>query len=568
MKKILYYITISLIAGNLVSCTEFLEENNLSGITAENFYTDVEGYESLVRSCYGSLRSIYDVNPSLFEYGTDVMTRGEIEPVSGTVGDLVIRATALNEYKTLTADNSAVDRFFKAAYSGIQRCNTAINRVDNIPDLSNELRARRLAEVRFIRAYYYYLLVENFGNVPIVEEEINTAITQFEPKNEQEVYEFMIADLQQSVETADRTSTEFGRVTRDASKHLLALVYLTRGYKNFGTSEDFVQAAKLAEEVIHEGVYTLQPTFAAVFDPENQQNKEIIFSVQYDQTSLKPSLGTGNGQNVLFGWRQWREAGFHEETEIYNRRLSDFMPTQFLYTLFNTSKDARYDATFISKFYATKDDVMGNSSIKKGDLRFYFPYPDQTFTDQDVAALKATNPHVEIVRFEVWKQDFDGIGGAMKFPMVGKFFDPEATAFGNSENNHRGSRDVFVFRLAETYLIAAEAYFKAEQIDKAAEMLNVIRNRAAKEGQSLAISANDVTLDFILDERAREQVGEYKRWLDLKRTNRLDRAFQYNILTKMANPSGTVEKKYYLRPIPQTVIDRDSGNYPQNDGYY
>src|SRR5690606_40630165 len=94
-----------------------------------------------------------------------------------------------------------IDRFFKAAYSGIQRCNTAINRVDDIPDLSGELQDRRLAEVRFIRAYYYYLLVENFGNVPIVEEEINTAITHFEPRSEEDVYNFMIADLQQSIET-------------------------------------------------------------------------------------------------------------------------------------------------------------------------------------------------------------------------------------------------------------------------------------------------------------------------------------------------------------------------------
>ncbi|MBD1423269.1 RagB/SusD family nutrient uptake outer membrane protein [Sphingobacterium chuzhouense] len=567
MKKIFCYIAIGLLTGSITSCSKFLEENNLSGITAENFYTDVAGYESLVRSCYASLRSIYDINPTLFEYGTDIMTRGEIEPVSGTVGDLVIRATALNEYKTLTADNSAVDRFFKSAYSGIQRCNTAINRANDIPDLSNELRDRRLAEVRFIRAYYYYLLVENFGNVPIVEEEINTAITHFEPKSEQEVYQFIVSDLEHSVAGADITTSDFGRVTRDASKHLLSLIYLTRGYKAFGTATDFTKAAELAEEIIGAGVYTLQPTFSAVFDPENQQNKEVLFSVQYDPSSLKPSLGTGNGQNVLFGWRQWREAGFHEETEIYNRRLSDFMPTQFLYTLYDTHKDTRYDATFISQFYATKDDVKGNSPIQAGDLRFYFPYPDQEFSAEDEAELKASNPNVEVVRFDAWKQDFDGIGGKMKFPMIGKFFDPEATAFGNSENNHRSSRDIFIFRLSETYLIAAEACLKAGQAAKAAEMLNVVRNRAAVVGQSLSISVADVTIDFILDERAREQAGEYKRWLDLKRTRRLERAFEHNILTKMVNPSGTVDEKYYLRPIPQTVIDRDTEEYPQNDGY-
>ncbi|MFD1768783.1 RagB/SusD family nutrient uptake outer membrane protein [Sphingobacterium suaedae] len=566
MKMILRILVLVLMTGFLYACSKFLEEENIAGITAENYYKDAAGYESLVRSCYASLRSIYDINPSLFEYGTDIMTRGEIEPVSGTVGDLVIRATGLNEYKTLTADNSAVEKLFSAAYSGIQRCNTAVNRASTVPGLSDELRNKRLAEVRFIRAYYYYLLVENFGNVPIVQEEINTPVTHFSPNSEEEVYSFMISDLQQAIGAADATTGEFGRVTRDAAKHLLALVHLTRGYKTFGADTDFITSAKLAEEVLAAGTYTLLPSFAAVFDPENQQNKEILFSIQYDRTSLKPSLGTGNGQNVLFGWRVWREPGFFEETTVYNRRLSDFMPTQFLYTLYDTKKDARYDGTFLSRFAATKDDVIGSQQVKKGDLRFYFPYPDQVFTSADSIALKSANPVVEIVRFNRWKQDFDGIGGAMKFPMINKFFDPYATAFGNSENNHRSTRDIFIFRLAETYLIAAEAYFKLGQLDNAAQKLNVVRARAAKAGQTLAISPSQVTLDFILDERAREQAGEYKRWLDLKRTRRLDRAFSHNLLTKIANPAGIVDK-YYLRPIPQSVIDRDSGEYPQNQGY-
>ena len=100
MKKILFIVTIILGAG-ITSCKKFLKEENISGITAENYYNNAAGYESLVNSCYASLRDIYDINPWLFEYGTDITTRGEIEAVSGTVGTLVIRATGFNEYKTL-----------------------------------------------------------------------------------------------------------------------------------------------------------------------------------------------------------------------------------------------------------------------------------------------------------------------------------------------------------------------------------------------------------------------------------------------------------------------------------
>ena len=565
MKKILYT---SLIAAGLglASCQDFLTEENISGVTSENFYVDAAGYEKLVNSCYSSLRDIYKTDPKLFAWGTDTETRGEIESVSGTVGDRIVRATQLNEYKTLSSDNSGVDEVFTKLYAGIQRCNTAINKANGIPGLSDAIKNKRLGEVRFIRAYFYYLLVENFGGVPIVKDEFNTPVTHFVPNSEQEVYSFMLEDLNASGSGVDVTTSEFGRVTQGAVNHLLSLVHLTRGYKTFAVADDFAKSAQYAEQVISGGNYSLLSSFADVFKPTNQKNSEIIFSVQFDPTSLQDKT-IGHGQNLFFGWRIFREPGFYDgEYATYSRRVSDFMPTQFLYTLYNTAKDTRYDGTFLSQFYAVRDDKLGTAEIKKGDLRFYFPYPDQPFTSQDSIALKAKNPNVEIVRFEKWKQDFQGIGGAMKFPMISKFFDPLANFPGNNENAYSSTRDIFLFRLADTYLLAGEAYFKLGQLDKAAEKINVVRKRAAVAGQSLDIKSSDVTLDFILDERARELAGEYHRWLDLKRTRKLGRAFEHNILTKLANPNGVIDK-YYLRPIPQSVIDRDTEGYPQNPQY-
>ncbi|SEN28225.1 Starch-binding associating with outer membrane [bacterium A37T11] len=559
MKKSFSIISIIIVIAT-VSCQKFLTEENLSAITAENYYKDATGYESLIVSCYSSLRKIYSPNPSLFEWGTDVSTRGEMELVSGQSNE--VPAIQLDEYKTLTADNVPVDSFFSAAYAGIQRCNTAINRADGIPDLSEATKNSRVAEARFIRTYMYYLLVENFGNIPIVTDEINSAITHFEPSTEQQVYDFMISELNSALPNlpVDPGAVDAGRVTQGAANHLLSLLYLTRGYKSFGSSTDFEQAAKIAEDLINSNYYTLLPNFKDVFAVGNETNKEIIFAVQYGAQSGY----NGNGQNILFGWRYWRESGFDvtSGTTTYNRRISDVMPTQFLYSLYNTKKDARYDATFLSKLYATMDD----GTIKKGDLRFYFPYPDQTFTTADSIALKKENPNVEIIRYDKWKQAFNKVGGVEKFPMINKFYDPAAGLPYNTEYAYAGTKDVFLFRLSETYLIAAEAYFKLGQSDKAAEKLNVVRRRAVKAGQNLDITAADVSIDFILDEKAREQAGEYKRWLDLKRTHKLDRAFKHNILTEAANPNGVIEK-YYLRPIPQSVIDRDSGGYPQNSGY-
>ncbi len=567
MKRFIYITVLLVLISGSFSCKKFLEEENISGITGDNFYVDANGYEKLINSCYSSMRDIYNGDPWLFCWGTDIFTRGEVESVSGASAQAIQLASQLNEYKTLSADNLYVTQVFTNLYVGIQRCNTAINKADIIPGLAESIKSKRVAEMRFIRAYFYYLLVENFGGVSIVKEEISTPVTHFERNSEQEVYTFIIDELNAALPALDPTSAEFGRVTQGAAKHFLALIHLTRGYKTFAAATDFSKAAQYAEEVIG-GNYTLLPSFADVFRADNQKNKEIIFSIQYDATSLKDKT-IGNGQKTIFGWRIFYEPGFYEgETAIYNKRISDFMPTQYLYTLYNTTLDARYDATFLSQFYATKDAVNGGTTIKKGDLRFYFPKPDQPFSPQDASDLKAANPNVEIITFDQWKQNFNGIGGALKFPMINKFFDPNAAFPGNSQAQYRSTRDIFIFRLAETYLIAAEAYFKMNQPDKAADKLSVVRMRAALTGQanSMKVSASEVTIDFILDERARELAGEYKRWLDLKRTHRLGRAFENNILTKMENGAGGIEK-YYLRPIPQTVIDRDNQGYPQNDQY-
>jgi hypothetical protein len=290
---------------------------------------------------------------------------------------------------------------------------------------------------------------------------------------------------------------------------------------------------------------------------------EIIFSIQYDQ-SLVNTAG-GNGQSVHWGWELWtKESGFERGNTTYNWKKSQFTPTQFLYSLFSTNTDSRYDVTFLSEFYATTDDA--SLGIKAGDLRVYFPKPDQPFTTADSIAFMVQHPVANIITFSRWKQDIENIGGAGKFPMVWKFYDPDAL-FHDNEDNYKGPKDIFLYRLAETYLIAAEAYYNLRNGTTAAERINTVRRRAAIDGKEseMEIQSSDVDLDFILDERARELTGEYKRWMDLKRTGKLiQRTLEHNNLAKRDNQ---LTEKHLLRPIPQSVIDRDSGEFPQNEGY-
>ncbi len=550
------------------SCEDFLEEENRSNVNADTYFVDESGYESLVSAAYSSLRNVWGDDPWLFCLGVDIYTRGESELVGGTYGNRDVFSSQLNEYGGLDPQNSFVSDFYSEVYRAIQICNTAISRADAVNGMDEQKKQRLLSEVKFLRAYYYYLLVEQFGGIPIVEEEINSAVTNFERASEAAVYEFIISELQSSMEGVAPNPDQFGRVSEGAVKNLLALVHLTRGYRSYAAPDDFSLAASLADEVINDYGYSLLDTFEEVFTPGNEINSEIIFSVQYDPGTVgitDQGRPDGNGQSAHWGWELWtKEPGFERENPTYNWKKSQFTPTQFLFTLFNTSLDSRYDGTFLSTFYATIDDPA--QGISEGDLKVYFPKWDEDFTTLDSLAFMAQHPNANIITFPRWKQDIENVGGAGKFPMVWKFHDPDA-AFHANTDNYTGTRDIFLFRLAETYLIAAEAYHNLGDNNTAAERINTVRRRAAIPGNEAAmeIGTADVGLDFILDERAREMTGEYKRWMDLKRTGKLiERTLEHNNLAERVNQ---LQEFHLLRPIPQSVIDRDTGDFPQNPDY-
>lgn len=157
-------------------------------------------------------------------------------------------------------------------------------------------------------------------------------------------------------------------------------------------------------------------------------------------------------------------------------------------------------------------------------------------------------------------------------PCIKKFDDYTATSMGNRSTSC-STHDVVVSRLGEAYLIAAEAYLQAGDKGKAAEMINKLRQRPGtiKAGFEAAmnVSANDINIDFILDERAREMAGEYVRYTDLKRTHKL---VEY---VTMYNEDGVTEaqmkgddgKYKILRPIPQDALDKNQTKVAQNPGY-
>ena len=175
------------------------------------------------------------------------------------------------------------------------------------------------------------------------------------------------------------------------------------------------------------------------------------------------------------------------------------------------------------------------------------------------AAVKATKNYRIIDRAEVLS-----LGNYRYFPTLTKFLDPLRP----SVQEERGSRDFMVARLAETYLIASEALFRSGNITEALTFMNTLRRRAALPGRESAmeITASELNMDFILDERGRELLGEMDRWFDLVRTGTLlDRVRKHN-----PDAAPNIQAHHILRPIPSDQIDRTEGgkaSFPQNPGY-
>ncbi|GAB3537639.1 RagB/SusD family nutrient uptake outer membrane protein [Pontibacter brevis] len=535
-------------------CDDFLEEENRSNIVSDEYYATREGYEKLVNSAYGTLRTVYS-EPWIFMAGTDLFVEGRDAQPKG-----------ISEYRELTPEDAAVENFYRNTYAAIQVANTALHFNDKTA-ASPTLLSRR-GEVKFLRSYYYFLLVQNFGGVAIVTDRFTAPQERFNRNSAEEVYTFIINEMNEALGLVPESTNEFGRVTKRAIQHYLAKVHLTRGYESFGTRQDFEQAAALADAAIAGQPLTIP--FEELFYPGNERNAEILFSIQYDPGSVLNPQNTGNNQNYWFG----PYMGGQGAVQGYPQRAYRLVPTMYLFDVFSQD-DARFDATFMLEYYQRYYDYYDKRNERDNlNVRFYYA-PKWASSAEDIAAWRAVNPtrrtNTQVIPYsEAWEaSNSTALDNAT--PAIKKFDDPKAV-FGNPTS----TRDIYLARLGETYLIAAEAYLQLGDLATAAARINEVRERAAKPGEEddFLISAADVDLDFILDERARELAGEYHRWFDLKRTNTLmERTRLYNRDIRNwynagVDPFQGVGGAFkVLRPIPSRALLLNEGEYAQNPGF-
>jgi hypothetical protein len=526
-----------------------LDEQVVSGI-GNNYLNTTSGFNDGVNAVYSTLREWYGT-----ERGNNFTIFGTDTYQNGADGSHKF----INTYDGgLDARSSHVREVWDLLYQGINAANAVIDRSANVTGISDVLKKQRIAEVKFLRAHYYFNLTQIFGGVDLRLTETVAPTKVATRATIPQMYTAIIKDLEESIPDLENRarSGDYGRVTRPAAEHLLARVYLTKATSAAKATDDYAKAETLAKSVINNYGIKLTSDYALVHKEGNEKNEEVIFSVQYTGNPL--TNGGGNNSHVFFLMEYDNMPGM--QRDIANGRpFKRYKPT--LYTLnqvfVNRTDDSRYYKTFKDVYYSNKPGKY-NTNYDKSKASITLALGDTSIFD----------PGYEMPAVERAKRPYQVLTPSMyderRFPALRKHIDGARA----DRTQFSGTRDYIAFRLAESYLIMAEAQFKQGKIADAVGAINVVRRRAAWPGKQAAmeITSADLTMNFIMEERERELLGEQMRWFDLNRWGVLVER------VKLYNPQAAPNIKDFhtLRPLPQNQLDRVEGGvsaFPQNPGY-
>ncbi len=519
---------------------DFLDEQPLSSLSADNTLVSPAGFEIYLNGLYWASRQEYGQSDNLFFItnfpGTDVGEDAGAEYF-----------TYRNWVSYLTPITNEVNDNWNWAYSKmLPQANTIIVYGNKSGESkiweSEEQKNAVIAQARFFRGYTYNFLANLYGGVPIVDTIVAAPKFDYARASKSEVYEFAKRDLIYAAKwlpTADKVTLN-GRLTRGVADHLLTEVYISLG--------EYDNAIESATRVIESGNYKLMTSrfgkhidepgdvYSDLFMVGNQNrssgNMESLFVWQFEGFTE----GGGGGDNSNNGNSSIRNLGpfltklsspdgfRNVPTDELGRGVGRVRGTNYaLYDIWNDPSDIRN-----SKYNFRREFFYNNPSSK------FFGQPVAEITNAE-DSLRNLYPYPRKIEGEPWNNN-NGSGGI--------------------------TNDVYVYRLAETYLLRAEAYVRKGDFASAAADINIVRERSG----AAAISMGEVNLDYILDERGRELLFEEPRRKTLIRMGKLvERVREYGLLE---TSRITIQDYHALWPIPQKAIDVNVGaKLEQNPGY-
>ena len=540
MKKLSYILLPAFaVATVLGSCKKsFLDETVYSSYAPETL-KDPLGFEASLAGLYNHFSQFYTTADrqgwlNVWQVGTDIAYAGQQEGIE----------VPYYNYPSLVSTDAAASFTWSWAYRMINNANIIIKNVEDpaLTSMTDDQKNAVNGEARFFRAYAYNTLATCFGKVPVVKEPLSAPKTDFvrAPLDEvnaliEEDLLFAGTNLPDPGSLGSKTNAagkSAGRANKYMAKHLLAEAYL-RMDKND-------KAEQQAQEVINSGFFSLSTTrfgtranqpgdpFADMFIYGNQrraqQNIEAIWTLEMEHPASVVGGITNNPQQR----RVWNAAYY----QISGMKITDSLGGRGLARL-------RLNDWVIYGLY--EDNDMRNSPY---NFRRRYTYNDPG----KPATYGLPVPYT----------GFDTIFRIAPHTTKWYQFDPK------DEFGFAMIKDIILMRLGETYLLLAEAQFKQGKLAEAAASLNVIRGRA----NATPVAPGDVTLDYILDERARELVGEENRRMTLMRTKTLvERAKRLNAVSPVNQLNG-IEDKHLLMPIPQAEINLNKdATLEQNTGY-
>ncbi len=550
MKGKIYIILAVMLAFVARSCDKYLEEDLVTDVSAATYYTTEKGFEDAVKATYAKLKPFYGQERgfTMTTFGTDIFDNG----ADGSwkfYNTYDVSLNAANEYARDT---------WRDWYQGINQANAVLNRSQDL-EMDEAQKNLRLAEVRFLRAFYYFMIVTTFGDAHLsLEETVGVEVEASRTPSADIYAQAIIPDLEFAIANLPDSQSDYGRATKPAAEFLLGKAILTRSYTNFQDGNDASRAESLFSNVINNYGFTLLDNYADLWDISNQENSEMVFVIPNSKAQVDDGTdGFGHRGHLYFLMEYDVRRGMTRDI-TNGRPWKRFRPTSFLLGLWDRDQDTRYDAGFKHVWYSNTgaeaspamDGEPARGALAVGDTAIFIPGPGKDI--EWPQSRQDTKPYIVITEDEYSER---------LFPSMNKWIDPTRP----DRQKEQGQRDFILMRLADAYLLRAEARLQQNDASGAAADINAVRQRAAVPGMEtdIQVTAGEVDLDFLLDERARELFGEGHRWWDLARTGKLVER------TRLHNPTAAVNIQDYhiLRPIPQDQIDRTLGGFPQNPGY-
>lgn len=538
------------------ACNKQLEEKPQSTLTPD-FFKTTQGFQSGLDAAYAGMRNLWGTE-NLFT----ITCIGTDEFITGNDG----QGNNVNFYSSgYTPSDGKVTAIWNNCYTFINTCNGLIDFGPAITGLDSAKKKEMLAEAKFLRANYYFVLVQFWGNVTLNKNFQGTPSTAAQRDPRADVYDFIVQDLQDAIAGLPASPVQGGvlpgKATAAAARHLLAKVYLTRASSNAAHADDYQNAYTMASELINDapslGLGLLED-FGDVFKENNETNKEVLWTVQhtsnlaYNGSTAQNSSGPDNVLVHMWVPKYETEVPGMQRNIVDGRPYIRAVPTRWLTdTVFrDKTDDTRYGKTFQTVWYCNNaagipkwpnpvpagvdPSLAGKPKFTLGDTACYCPGVD--VSDATIAATRylVLPPRKYNIKMG---------------PYMKKYVDTK-----RPDMNAPSIRPVIVWTLSETYLIAAEAAYMMGQPTTALGYINTIRERAAYptgNATAMDVTEADLSLDFILDERSRELCGQMVRWWDLVRTHQLlPRVIAHN-----SDGRANIVAKDTLRPIPQTQMN-------------